>query len=322
MLRSPHASRRLKLRQLEVLLSVAQWGGMAKAAQHLAISQPVVSKTIADLENTLGVRLFDRSPQGVEPTLYGRALLKRSLAIFDDLKTSVSEIEFLADPTAGQLQIGSSEIMAAGLVATVIERLSSKYPRIEFRVEQATSATLVDRLHGRQDELMIGRLPKPFLDEDLTTTILYHDRLRVVAGLKSRWASRRKITLADLVNEPWCVPSPDINATGSQFVEAFRVSGLKIPRIVVTAVSTQLATSLLAHGRFLGVLGESSFMHFNAKRLSLKMLPIELPIQPYPVAIVSLKNRTISPVAKLFIECAHDIAKPLGVGRSKSADVS
>ena len=68
---------------------------------------------------------------------------------------------------------------------------------------------------------MIGRLPKPFLDEDLTTTILYHDRLRVVAGLQSRWASRRKITLADLVDEPWCVPSPDINATGSQFADAF-----------------------------------------------------------------------------------------------------
>ena len=316
MQRSPHTSRRLKLRQLEVLLSVAQWGGMAKAAQHLAISQPVVSKTIADLENALGVRLFDRTPQGVEPTLYGRALLKRSLAIFDDLKTSVSEIEFLADPTAGQLRIGCSEIMAAGFVATVIERLSSKHRRIDFHVEQATSATLIDRLRERHDELMIGRLPKPFLDADLTTTILYHDRLRVVAGLQSRWASRRKITLADLVDEPWCVPSPDTNATGSQFADAFRASGLTVPRIVVTAVSAQLATNLLAHGRFLGILGESSFMHFNAKRLSLKTLPIELPTQPYPVAIVILKNRTISPVAQLFIECAREIAKPLGIGGS------
>jgi DNA-binding transcriptional LysR family regulator len=130
------------------------------------------------------------------------------------------------------------------------------------------------------------------------------------------------MTLPDLVDEPWCVPSPDINATGSQFADAFRAMGLKVPRIVVTAVSAQLATSLLAHGRFLGILGESSFMHFNAKRLSLKVLPIELPIQPYPVAIVSLKNRTISPVAKLFIECAQEIARPLGIERSRPADAS
>src|ERR1700722_18195317 len=145
MQRSPHTSRRLKLRQLEVLLSVAQWGGMAKAAQHLAISQPVVSKTIADLENTLGVRLFDRSPQGVEPTLYGRALLKRSLAIFDDLKTSVDEIKFLADPTAGELRIGCTEPLLAGLGAAVIQRLSRKYPRISFRAVEADSAALLSR---------------------------------------------------------------------------------------------------------------------------------------------------------------------------------
>jgi DNA-binding transcriptional LysR family regulator len=81
MQRTEQISRRLKLRQLNVLLAVAQWGSMAKAADHLAISQPVVSKAIAELEHVVGVRLLDRGPYGVEPTLYGRALLKRSIAI-------------------------------------------------------------------------------------------------------------------------------------------------------------------------------------------------------------------------------------------------
>src|SRR3954453_14841005 len=107
--RAEHVSRRLKLRQLEVLIAVAQWANMAKAAEHLAISQPVVSKTIADLENPLGIRLFDRNRRGVEPTFYGRALLNRSLAVFNDLRTSVTELEFLSDPTAGEVRIGSSE---------------------------------------------------------------------------------------------------------------------------------------------------------------------------------------------------------------------
>ncbi len=89
---------RLKLQHLKVVMAVAEWGSMAKAAKHLTISQPVVSKVIADLEDVLGVRLFDRSPQGVEPTAYGHALLKRSIAIFDDLRTGVDELKFLADP--------------------------------------------------------------------------------------------------------------------------------------------------------------------------------------------------------------------------------
>ena len=85
-------SRRLKLRQPNVLLAVAQCGSMAKAAEHLAISQPVVSKTIAELERVVGVRLLDRGPHGVEPTIFGRALLKRSVAIFDDLRTTVMSL--------------------------------------------------------------------------------------------------------------------------------------------------------------------------------------------------------------------------------------
>ena len=90
--------RRLKLRDLHVLSAVVQWGSMAKAAQHLAVSQPVVSAAVADLENAIGVRLLDRSRRGVEPTIYGRAILKHGMVAFDALKQGVKEIEFLADP--------------------------------------------------------------------------------------------------------------------------------------------------------------------------------------------------------------------------------
>jgi DNA-binding transcriptional LysR family regulator len=101
--------RRLKLRDLHVLSAVVQWGSMAKAARHLAVSQPVVSAAIADLEHAVGVRLLDRSRQGIEPTIYGRALLKHGAVAFDALKQGVNEIEFLSDPTAGELRIGSPE---------------------------------------------------------------------------------------------------------------------------------------------------------------------------------------------------------------------
>src|SRR5262245_36125343 len=99
---------RLRLRDLHVLFMVVQHGSMAKAAGELGISQPAVSDVIANLEHAIGVRLLDRGPQGVEPTKYGRALLKRSLAAFDELKQGIRDIEFLADPTKGELKIGST----------------------------------------------------------------------------------------------------------------------------------------------------------------------------------------------------------------------
>jgi DNA-binding transcriptional LysR family regulator len=308
MIQTELIGQRIKLQHLKVAMAVAEWGSMAKAAKRLAISQPVVSKVIADLEDVLGVRLFDRSPQGVEPTPYGRAFLKRSIAIFDDLRTGVDEIKFMADPSSGELRIGSTEPLLAGLGLAVMERLWRQYPRVNFRVVEADSATLVNRdLPERRIELALVPVLKPSAGEDLETTILFHDSLRVVVGVKSRWAQRRRITLAELIDEPWCLAPTSV---GSLMTDAFRASGLAMPRIAVTTTNAHLLFQLLESGRFVGHFGDG-LLHFCANRFALKKLPIELPIQPFAVAIIALKNRTISPVAQLFIDCAREVAKPL-----------
>src|SRR5215471_5007498 len=98
MRRAEQISRRVKLRHLKVLVAVAGQKSMARAARQLGVSQPVVSKSIADLERLVGVRLLERGAGAIEPTVYGRALLKRSIAIIDDLNTSIVELESLADP--------------------------------------------------------------------------------------------------------------------------------------------------------------------------------------------------------------------------------
>src|SRR4051794_28099998 len=134
--------RRLKLRDLHILMEVVQWRNMTKAAQHLAVSTPVVSKTIADLEHMLGVSLLDRTPKGVEPTIYGRALLAGGVTVFDELRQRVQEIEFLQDPTAGELRIGATTAPAAGLLPAVIGRLIRQYPRMVFHVTVADPAVL------------------------------------------------------------------------------------------------------------------------------------------------------------------------------------
>jgi len=105
---SDRIGRRLKLQDLHVLMTVVQAGSMGKAAERLKTVQPSISKSIADLENALGVRLLDRQRQGVEPTEYGRALLNCGLAVFDELRQGVQRIEFLADPAAGEVRIGNA----------------------------------------------------------------------------------------------------------------------------------------------------------------------------------------------------------------------
>jgi len=316
--RAAHISRRLKLRHLNVLLAVAQWGNMARAAEHLAISQPTVSKAIADLENTLGVRLLDRRPQGLELTLYGRAFLKRSMAIFNDLRTSVTELESLADPTAGELRIGTTVAMAAGLVYTIVDRLSRQYPRLAFRVTIGDLPDLQDReLREHDIDLMIGRLPDAIPAEDTETEVLFYEKAFLVAGKNSPWTRRRKIELAELINEPWSLAMPE-SFPGVLFERAFRERGLAVPRSGMRSQSLEMMLAMITTGRFLGTM-PAVMLHFSAKRLGLKILPVDLPFKPWPIGIVTLKNRTLSPAAQLFIECAREVARPLARGRSKSA---
>lgn len=302
--------RRLKLRDLHVLMTVAQSGSMGKAAAQLAISQPAISKAIADVEHTLKVRLFDRTPAGVEPTRYGRALLKWGNAVFDDLRQGVKEIEHLADPASGELRLGCTEPMSSGFVPAVVDRLVRKYPKLVFHVTQADPATLQDReLRTRGIELAVGRITEPYPAEGINVEVLFQESVFVAAARSSKWVRQRKVALAELIDEPWSLPPPGAIAH-SIMTEAFRAGGLDMPRSTVVTYSLQFHYALMATGRYLGVI-PGSMMHFNARRLGLAAVPLEVTLRQGAAGIVTLKKRTLSPIAQLFIETARHLAKPL-----------
>jgi DNA-binding transcriptional LysR family regulator len=307
---------RLKLRELRILLAVTQVGSMGKAAAQLAISQPAVSRAIADMESSLGVSLLDRTPQGVEPTPYGRALINRGLAIFDELRQGVEEIKFIADPTAGEVRIGGSSATAVGIIAAVIERLARQHPRVSFHVVTAEPAIHFRLLRERSVDIIIAGMYAPVAEADIESEILYEDQMVVVAAPNNPWSRRRKIKLSELANEPWAL-LPSDTRLGAALAEAFRANGVEAPRATVTTGSGHLRDTLLASGRFLTVL-QGSLLQFPVKHPALKVLPVELPATRRPTGLITLKNRTLSPVARLFTECAREIAKPLANGQASS----
>src|SRR5262249_3800731 len=118
--------RRLKLRDLDILMTVIDAGSMGQAARRLNISQPAISKAIVELESALGVRLVDRGRRGIVPTPYGLALKRRSFSIFNDLRQGIQDIDFLSDPTQGELRVGATEPVITAIVAPVIDELLRK----------------------------------------------------------------------------------------------------------------------------------------------------------------------------------------------------
>jgi DNA-binding transcriptional LysR family regulator len=306
---SDRIGNRMKLQDLHVLMTVVQAGSMGKAAQILNTTQPNVSRSIGELEQALGVRLLDRHRQGIEPTEYGRALLDCGAAVFDDLRQGVKNIAFLADPTAGELRIGTTTFLAASFVSALVDRLSRRYPRIVFHLVTGYTETLHQELAERNVDLLIIRGSGPIADPRYDFEFLFDDSYVVAAGAKNQWGRRRRIEIAELVNELWVLPPPD-SVIGSIVMDAFRASGLDYPRVSVVTDCPHMRISLLATGRFVTIFPASAF-RFLAKRSELRILPVELPTARRPNGIVTLKNRALSPVAKLFIDCAREVAKPL-----------
>jgi len=306
---SDRVGRRMKLQDLHVLMTVVQAGSMGKAAQRLNTTQPNISRSIAELEQAFGVRLLDRHRQGVEPTEYGRALLDCGVAVFDDLRQGVKKIEFLADPTAGEVRIGSIPPLAASFVSAVADRLSRRYRRIVFHVVSTHTEALHRDLHDRNVDLLVAQRVGPLADEQLGFEKLYDDSYAVVAGTENPWTRRRRIALAQPANELWTPPPPE-SALGSVFMEAFRASGLGYPRGTVFSIPADVRISLLATGRFLSIFSTSR-LKFPTTRPQFKVLPVELPLPSVPIGILTLKKRTLSPVTQLFIQHAREVAKPL-----------
>jgi DNA-binding transcriptional LysR family regulator len=306
--------RRLRLRDLFVFFTVVESGSMAKAGAKLGVSTPSISEVIAVLEHALGVRLLDRSSKGVVATPYGEALLVRGRAAFDELRQGIKDIEFIADPLAGELRIGCPESIAAGFLLPVLERLTHQYPRIKFDVRQVQQPTVeVPELHERKVDLVLARLENDFVrddvSEDLNVEVLFNDPFVLVVSERSKWARRRKVELAELADERFIAPPADTWA-GALVAEAFRRRGLKAPNFVISTFSIPLRNSLAGNGQFITIL-PSSVVRIHGERHSLKVLPIELPVHQYPVGIVTLKNRTLGPVVQLFMRCARDTAKSI-----------
>jgi len=306
-----HIGRRLRLRDLRVFFAVVQSGTLAKAATQLRVSQPAVSQVIADLEHALGVKLFDRSSRGVEPTVYARALLTRGRSAFDELRQGIRDIEFLADPTAGELRIGYPESIAATILPLLIERFFEKHPRVMMSTDVVPSPVfkfpgLLDRAY----DLFLARMPLPLPQDypanDLNMEVLFDDPVVVVAGVHSPWARRRKIDLAELVDAPWIL-SPPGTWLYKHVVQAFAAKGLEMPKPRLVSYAMDLRVKLPVRGQF--ITGVASSVLRGSDGRALKKLPVDLPVWPWRVAILTLKNRTLSPVVERFIECAREVAK-------------
>jgi DNA-binding transcriptional LysR family regulator len=301
--------RRIRLHDLHAFATVIQSGSISKAAVKLGVTQSAISQMVADLEATLGVRLLDRSTRGVASTVFGEVLLRRGRAALDELRHGVEEISFLCDQTTGQVRVGCPESISSAVLPPIANLFFRQHPSAVLDVDHVNLGQLSPLL-DRKIDLVIARGGRGFggqeIPDEVDVRTLFEDELVVAAGPNSRWFNRRKIELADIVHERWILTEPGI-WNHLLVAEAFAAHGLEMPNVSMRTLSVHMRTQLIATGDFITTLPRS-VLRLYAERFSLKALPVDLPARPWPVSIITLKHRSLSPIVQRFIRCAEDVA--------------
>ena len=306
-------SRRVTLRHLRLVLAVAQAGSILKAANEIGLTQPALSKSIADLEGIFGVLLFDRSNRGVTPTPHGEILLRRAAGVFEELRQAVDELGFLTDAAHGELRIGGTPTMCAGILPRAIGAVLGDRPKFQFQVAELESGKLGSEVLARSLDAGIGPKHVAGENEQLAFDQLFDDRLFVVAGAQHPLAARQSIGLEEIAHYQWALPATE-GAVMTKLKSEFRRQKLDLPVPAVTAMSLLLRVELIATNAFLTVM-YGSVLRFGSVPNFLRVLPIELPTG-IPIGMVRLKNRTLAPSAEVFIQATRELVRPM---RSLSA---
>ncbi len=298
-------ARRIRLRDLHTLRILAETGSMARAAEILHLSQPAISKAMAEMERLVGAVLLERSARGVAITRQGEVLMLRGIAMLDEMRRGMEEIRFLSDPATGEVRVGCTEPMAA-VAGAAIARLAPRYPRMVFQVEVSDTLTLFRWLREREIDVAItrmGAVPEPDLDAET----LFEDPLVVMAGRRHPLRRRQKLELADLTEEAWTLPPADSFLSGI-IGAAFRNRGLDLPRRIVVVRTVHARVSLLRAGRFLDML-PGAMLRFPEQYPGIAALPVALPETRRPIALVTLTQRMPTPAARLFAETARGVVR-------------
>ncbi len=296
----------LKLRHLQLLVALDQFRHLGRAAEFLSVTQPAVSKTLAEIERMFGLSLFDRSTRGTEPTPYGATVVRFARSVLADFDRTRDEIAAVTSGATGRVRVGAMVVATPVLLAGAVERLKAQSSQTAVLVEEGDLTRLLPRLRVGELDLFVGRLEPGYAAPDLETEALYDEPMRIVARPDHALAKKRRPTWADLAVEPWVVPPPWASSR-IKLDQMFYKHGLNPPvDLVETASFLDILTFVRRRGA-IGFLARGVAQHFEREGL-FKVLPVDVPFELPPVGIITMRGRRRTPASEQLIGCLRQVA--------------
>lgn len=291
----------IKLRHLQLVVALDQFRHLGRTAEFLSVSQPAVSKMLAEVESMLGLALFDRSTRGTEPTSSGEAIVRFARSVLAEYERTRDEISAVASGAAGRTRVGSMVAAMPVLLAGAVKLLKQRSTLATVLVEEGDLTRLLPRLRMGELDLFVGRLEPGYAAPDLVTEALFDEPMVVVVKRGHALARKKNPGWSDLAGIP-CVLPPPWASLRVKIEQTFFRHGLNPPTDIIET-SSFLALSTFAQQRdAAGFLARSVGLHFQREGL-LDVLPIEVPIELPPVGLITVRGRRLTPSSEQLMDC-------------------
>jgi DNA-binding transcriptional LysR family regulator len=300
---------RLKTRQLLLLIALDEQRNIHRAAEELNMTQPAASKQLKDLEDMLGVELFDRLPRGMRPTIYGETMIRHARMALTSLSLAHEDIVALKAGLAGQVDVGIIMAPSMSLMPRAISRVKENAPLLRIGVQMETSNILLERLRRGSLDFMVGRILEEQPDTDLQYEELAEEPVCAVARVGHPLASAHGLDLQAIAGAAWILPPPG-SVLRHRCEMMFRGAGLPPPVNVVDTTALLLTTALLQHTDSLHVMPVEVARYYVSLNI-LSILPIELPCRMDAFGIITRRSHLLSPGATVMLDAIRVAAKEI-----------
>lgn len=291
--------RYLRLRELRIFLTVMEQRSFRKAATTLHVTQPAITKAIANLEDVLSVRLFDRTANGVEPTAHGTTFARHARAVFEELRHAAQELALVSSGVSGRLRIGSVPLPGGYMLPLAVNRLLQRHPAIFVTIEEMREAEILEEVRKRSLDVALVRLLLVPPSEDMRVETLFEPTLCVLAARSHRLAAQPVVTWPELVRERWVLPRADSAYAGHVRRVLARLD-LDMPRACVETPSIHMQYALVMHGGMLAF-GSRPPKVTSPFRDQLVRLPLNLPVAPNPIGAITLASHGPDPLVEQLL---------------------
>lgn len=305
------------LRQIEVLVAVANHNSVTHAAEWLRVSQPAVTRTILEIETDMGATLFDRSPRGMTPTVFGESLVRHARAMLSELRHAVEEIEALKGNDRGTVRVGTTPIGASLLLPTAAAQLTKAYPGLRVEIAEENFVGLLSALRTGSLDLVLGPPTDDALDPALTYSHLFTDDLIIAASHTHPLGHMGKIPLSRLSKQRWVLP-PRNNRLWLRLQSRFLADGLSMPGDSILSSSSAAVKAVMNQGDWLTVYPR---MIVESDIADGRIVEIPIPGEPMQWDVVTYHRTTTaqSPATQAMQNALAVVAESLRQKRRKNS---